>query len=303
MRRMRDMNWRHLFVALGVVSLTVGAYYGVKKYYPLTIHSKVMVESKTTAAKPARHKDRKIAQVNAEQPNVKQSSVEPPKSGAPELCASLEYPGDGPERTKITKEQWARTMEKFHRAKKDLLAWLTKNKNKISDNTAGLMETQIRDLKIQRPVAMEEPDIAWRGIGAWTLDEYGLPLIRVGSGLVKLVEKEPARARFEITRLVAQAWAPCELVRIKAKTPWDPVLDCLGARDKEACALGGYSEEGWALSSALAVAVASPGCALPALENVNLSACIKQTGSGVTASAFQEHKHTEHLVLNQEGRP
>ncbi len=191
-------------------------------------------------------------------------------------CASIEYRGDGPEHTKITKDEWGKVMTAFHGAKGELLTWLRKHKRELPDRTAKLMEKQVRELRIQRPPAVEEPDLTWRGIGVWTQDVAGAPMLRVGSGFVKLVNKQAARGKFEMTRLVAQAWAPCELQRVDAGAPWDPLLKCLNINEERACAAGTYSEGGWAVSSAIATKLANPGCAVPAFADASMAACLKK---------------------------
>jgi hypothetical protein len=79
-----------------------------------------------------------------------------------------------------------------------------------------------------------------------------------------MAQKFPQRSRFEIARLVAQSWAPCELERIGATQPWGALLQCLNV-DSGSCGVGSYSESGWAVSTAVAAFVAPPGCEVPAL--------------------------------------
>lgn len=190
-------------------------------------------------------------------------------------CARIEYRGDGPQATKVTKGEWITVMDQFHAAKHELLVWLDKHRSQLSGPTAQAMEKQVRDLKIQRPPASEEPDLSWRGIGVFGQNADGDAMIKLGGGFVRLADKHPARARFEMTRLVAQAWAPCELQRLTAQdSTWTPLLHCLGVTENQSCAQGTYSESGWAVSTVVASAVAPPGCQIPALKQSDAARCV-----------------------------
>jgi hypothetical protein len=190
-------------------------------------------------------------------------------------CEQVELRGDGPEITKVSKEDWAAVMKTFHAVKADLLGWLAKRRRELPERTAAVMEKQVSTLRIQRPPVAEEPDLAWRGIAVWTLDSAGEPMIRVGGGFVKLVVQQPARARFELARLVAQAWTPCELARVDAGAPWEPLLKCMGVNEQHACATGSYSEGGWAVSTVMARVVADPGCNIPVFADPSYAGCLK----------------------------
>jgi hypothetical protein len=153
------------------------------------------------------------------------------------------------------------------------------------------MEKRVNELKIQRPPVLEEPDLAWRGIGVYASGgESGEPIIRVGGGFVKLALAYPDRAKFELARLVAQAWAPCELKRISPVAAWKPLLDCMNMKDAQTCGEGTFSEEGWAVSTTLANAVMAPGCELPVLKNPELAKCMKLIPFGGVAVANLEGK-------------
>jgi hypothetical protein len=202
-------------------------------------------------------------------------------------CQSIEYRGEGPTRTKISKAEWARVITQFHAVKDDLLDWLDKHRKEFPDKLAEAMDQQVKRLKIQRPPATEEPDVAWRGIGVWTTNTHNEGVLRMGSGFVKLVVKQPSRARFELARLVAQSWAPCELERLGAGDAWAPLLKCLDVKDDNACGNGSYSEAGWAVSSALAAAVAPPGCTVPAFQPVATAACVKKIPLPLTITSVE----------------
>jgi hypothetical protein len=200
-------------------------------------------------------------------------------------CKSIEYRGDGLKLTKLTAADWEATMKQFRAAKEELLGWLAKRRKEVPDKTAQLMEEQLKRLRIQRPPTADEPDLSWRGIGVLTYTSPESPMIRAGSGLVKLVTKQPERAKFEMMRLVAQAWAPCELQKLDTGSiPWSPLLKCLNVADEGACPVGSYSEAGWAVSTALATAFAEPGCTVPALNNATAAACLKKIPLPLNAS-------------------
>lgn len=190
-------------------------------------------------------------------------------------CTSIEYRGDGPTATKVTRGEWITVMDQFHAAKHELLGWLEKNRHELPEATAQAMEKQVRNLKIQRPPASEEPDLSWRGIGIYTQNAEGEPILKLGGGFVRLAGTHPARARFEMARLVAQSWAPCELTRVSAAdATWSPLLKCLGVNESQGCGQGTYSEGGWAVSTTLAAAVSPPGCRIPAFKTPDTGKCV-----------------------------
>ncbi len=193
-------------------------------------------------------------------------------------CSSVEFPGAGPAASLVSREQWTGVMKVFHQSKADLLKWLQNHKTDFSEKTFGVMDKQIRGLMIRRPPTAEEPDLSWRGIAVWGVDNANAPVVRLGGGFVQLLKSDPARARFELTRLVAQSWAPCELERVQAGYAWAPLLKCLNVTEGiEACGSGKISEAGWAVSSALAFEISQPGCKVPALAEDSISGCVKNT--------------------------
>src|SRR5690606_26170291 len=149
------------------------------------------------------------------------------------------------------------------------------NRANIGEKAAGLMEERVRGLRLQRPPAAEEPDLSWRGIASLTEDSLGY-MVRVGGGFIKLAQKDPPRARFELARLLAQSWAPCELTKngVDGAAIWAPLLKCLGVEEKAGCAAGSYSEAGWAISTTLAAVVANPGCTVPAFAEAERAKCV-----------------------------
>jgi hypothetical protein len=180
-------------------------------------------------------------------------------------------------------------MEQFHGAKRQLLGYVEKHRADLPENVRQAMERQVHDLKIQRPPAADEPDLAWRGIGIYTLNSESEPIIKLGGGFVRLAIKHPARARFEMARLVAQAWAPCELERLAAsEAPWNGLLKCLSVNDAQGCAQGTFSEAGWAVATSVAYEVSAPGCQIPAFrapEQAKCAAHATRAVASVTNSA------------------
>lgn len=198
-------------------------------------------------------------------------------------CMSVEYRGDGPAAA-ISPKDWENVLTQFSEVKKALLDWLDANRKGFSEKMGLLMESQIRSVKLQKPPVTDEPDLNWRGIGVYVTDSKS-PMIRVSPGFVKLVNKQPVRAKFELARLVAQGWAPCELQKQDAGEAWGPLLKCLQITEAQACAAGSYSEAGWAVSSTLAAVVAPPGCALPAFKAPELAQCLKRVPTPLLMTA------------------
>jgi hypothetical protein len=199
------------------------------------------------------------------------------------VCQAAEFVGAGPEHVRFTRENWKGVMELYHGAKKELLGWLSKNRASMPEETASLMERQVRELRVRRPPSSDEPDLSWRGIAALSMDDTGLPIVHLGGGFLSLMRADRIRARFELTRVVAQIWNPCELARVGAANPWTGLTECLGvaqAPEEVACGEGTYSEAGWAISTALAARVADPGCKVPALVGANRKSCLQSAFGG-----------------------
>jgi hypothetical protein len=183
------------------------------------------------------------------------------------VCSSVEPAGLGKESALMPNQAWTRVQELFFDARQALLAWLSDHRSKLPPQTFEFMQARIRASKLQRAPA-GDPDLAWRGIVIATTDALGDPVVKLGSGFFTLVFKDTKRARFELTRVLAHAWAPCELTARKLAQPWDAYLRCMGFHAEGlGCGAGEYSEAGWAVSSAIASTVASPGCELPAFND------------------------------------
>jgi hypothetical protein len=185
-----------------------------------------------------------------------------------ETCVSAEIRGEGPKSSYVSQEDWGLVRAQFNRSKALLRAWLHRNKKGFHPKTVAAMEEQLRKMTLTRPNLKDEPDLAWRGLAFYSRgeDEKKGSEVKVTSGFSKLTAKEPLRGLFEMTRIVAQAWAPCELRRTSSKVAWDPLLKCLKI-DDEGCGKAGFSEAGWAVSTTLAANIAPPGCKIPALSN------------------------------------
>ena len=204
------------------------------------------------------------------------------ESASPGQCVSEEFPGRSPETAQISKIGWESVMEEFHGAKSLLTSWLEAHRSQFSEKTYQWMSDRISDARLQRPPSAEEPDMSWRGIGAVTYLSGKTPMIRVGAGFEKWVTEKPKRARFELARLLAQTWAPCEMAKVDSSAPWNAFVSCMDlgkeADPSKACASGTFSEAGWAVSSAIAAAASPPGCKIPAFDRAPAAECLKKIG-------------------------
>ncbi len=247
---------------------------------------------------PTHHSSRSSGHRESDSDKLVAAAVDTASSGT--ACAAIEFAGEGPKMTRVTKDEWAKVMSQFHQAKGALVAWIDKHRSELPEKTAQIMEKQARGIKIQRPPSIEEPDLAWRGIGVYSQTQEGEPLIRLGGGFVKLAHKNPTRAKFEITRLVAQAWSPCELQRLGASGTWSPLLQCLKITEAQSCAPGSYSEGGWAVSSTVATSIAGPGCDIPIFKNAEFAQCFKKIPLSVTTASSENAPKIE--LATKEGR-
>ncbi len=315
MRKTRSI-WQYALFLIPVIFVVGGLQY-------ISQHSAAGGNNPTLIRSPASHENspesvaqaretvhKKAAKVEAEEdedtptedlsvasPNSKQvrdpaaSSAGDAASGSDVgFCAVTEFPGKGPDETHVSQKEWAVTMEQFHSAKASLIVWLKDHRSQFSPKTYQWMEAQISDARIERPSSHSfeaEPDVAWRGIAVPAIEknESGLPqsVIRVGGGFLQWVSTHPQRARFELSRILAQSWAPCAVNRIDPNSPWKDFLNCMNMQAEAdaaaACANGSYSEAGWAVSSAIAAVATPPGCRVPAFEGASASACVKKMGA------------------------
>jgi hypothetical protein len=215
-------------------------------------------------------------------------------------CGRGEFQGPGLELTRVDAKAWSEIMNTFHAAKADLLAWLDDQAqaypSAISPELKKFLETEVRELRVQRPPTPEEPDLAYRGILALTTDADEEPLIRVGSGMLSLLRSDPERARFEFTRVLAQRWSPCVLAGSGAEKIWSALVACSGVHEEVAssCAAGGFSELGWVTSTALAARVSAPGCVISGVRELQ-TACAAGAKRDI-ASPKQAGAHDDHAV-------
>lgn len=202
--------------------------------------------------------------------------------GDDKSCGADEFFGSGPEQVQVDAVAWTRFMGEYHAAKNDLLQWISANQAYFSPSMLQKMESEVRSTRVMRPQEQIEPELTWRGIAAWTRPKAGSvdseerpALIHVGSGFMDLFQKDRSRARFEIARLIAQAWSPCELAEAGKTPALNSYFKCMGLTDDQLkCAPGAVSEATWALSTAVASLVSRPGCAVPAFADSKSRECL-----------------------------
>ena len=181
-------------------------------------------------------------------------------------CKYLEYAAHGVPSEKVVEGEWREMIDTFHDAKTGLLDWLKERKIYMDEKTFNFMEARVRNARLLRPPYTDQPDLNWRGIGTLGKGPDGDPLVRIGSGFMTLFRKQPEQVRLELSRLLAQGWAPCEMVGAGIESPWHPLLKCLELDDSRACAVPGLDEAGWAVSTIVATTVSQLSCKLPALD-------------------------------------
>lgn len=283
MRRMRDYALR-----VGLVGITLGVlWFGVYhfKKSPSEDQESASSSSQSNLIKPsslakpqspAQKKQSELASEEKENPSAPEKEFGPIVQKAEAgFCGTVEYLGQGPLKTVVLRSEWEQVMAHFHVVKVDLQKWLKEHREDFSTVAYEAMETKIKSLRIQRPPAKEEPDLAWRGIATLTEGEGGVAVVRLGGGFVKMILKQPKRGRFELARVASQVWAPCELAKSKIENPWNAYLKCMGMEEQGNCTAGSYSESGWAVSTALAARVAQPGCKVAAFSDPIGETCLR----------------------------
>jgi hypothetical protein len=196
-------------------------------------------------------------------------------------CASVEFPGYSPAVDGWDEKEWKNIVTLFEETRKRLEDWV-KKESSLAPRSREVMAARLALLKIEKP-SQSEPDLFWRGIPVWSLDDSEAPRVRVGLGFGELLRRQPERARFELARALAQSWAPCELLRLNAPLVAEKELGCLGVKAQESCVDGTYSEAGWATATWVAAQASPPGCRIPALIAPGVSECLgrlKEADSG-----------------------
>ena len=184
-------------------------------------------------------------------------------SQSAKACAPLEIPGRGPASVQVGKAEWDEFMKMYRGVKEQYAAWLGLRVTEENHGSLGWMIESIGGLKVQRPPTVSEPDLAWRGIAVLSHEPSGEPMIRVGDGFLAFMKHEPKRAKFELARAMAQVWAPCAVSSAHKSVNWKELG--VAKVEKENCEAPGVSDAAWAVSSAVAVQVADPGCSVPGL--------------------------------------
>lgn len=191
-------------------------------------------------------------------------------------CQTVEYVGSGPKHKDPSTEIMSGTVAMFRQVKQDLMSWLKTRESRIPEATAKEMRKTMESLSLVTPPHETGMDLNWRGIGIWEKDSDG-PVIRIGGGFYELFQRDQKRAKFELTRLAAQTWAPCELAGQKIDSPWAALMSCLGYEGTMGCGKNEISDAGWALSSAVAAVLAPIECDLPAFAEDRMAACLFET--------------------------
>jgi hypothetical protein len=297
MRRTRDNNWHLFLFLLPAIAAGFGIHYLVKKNKTTTVATTTTDKAlgyRTLASDSASHDV--ATQIRHGVDRINKDQNEPEKDLAEDSttdrtpakfddsCTSFELRGDGMAETHVSNEEWAKVMDLFHDSKAGLQTWLTAHKAEFPGGLVKWMSAQVEGAKLQRPPLAEEPDLNWRGIGVIahsSTDADSVPLLRVGGGFIKLAVTDSKRASFELTRLLAEAWNPCDMPT-GARGTWQPLLKCMGTKEqdwdyKKSCALGSQTEAGWAVATAVAVSVSPPGCMVPAFRTASVSQCVKKT--------------------------
>ncbi len=208
---------------------------------------------------------------------------------ATETCSATEFAGEGPNATATTPQDWSKVMATFHHSKKLLVKWIRSKKSQFSREQIDFMVDQVSSLRIQRAPTLEEPDLTYRGIATYSIDDEKQPLIRVGGGFVKFFLVHQKQAEFELTRLLAQSISICDFEVEKLKSPWGPVAECMGLGSNElTCSANATHEGRWALASAIALQVSRPGCDIPAVKDAKVAQCIEHFALPVPEAHVKE---------------
>lgn len=204
-------------------------------------------------------------------------------------CEAKEYPGHGSEAIEVDAKDWKAFMDLYHGSKARLLSWLSTKESQVENHDFETIRTRIADARVVRPGDHIDPDLAWRGILVRSTTDEGASVIHVSSGFFTLMKSEPARAQFEVIRVLAQGISPCEVSRSVASADhglmkasghsseklFGHYLKCQGIDSANECEHSTISESGWAVSTGIAYRLAEMKCAPPAFKETKDQDCLK----------------------------
>ncbi|MGZ3698226.1 MAG: hypothetical protein ACXWPM_09875 [Bdellovibrionota bacterium] len=310
MRRMRDFFVHFGMFAIPTICAALLIHWGIKKFY-LSGNTTSTIATKSAPAKTDGGPQRSVASANQPQTAAKTEhstfgsffgikkepatdpaiKVEPPMAATPldpsRPCVAVETAGGGPTQMTISDAEWELVLAQFRQTKTTLGAWLKDHQKELDEKAYAFMEKQLDAVKLPRPPTNGEPDLTFRGIAVFGRDESDEPSVQLGGGFVKLVKSDPKRAGFELARVVAQAWAPCELQKAKVFMPWGGLTSCLSVKETNECTEGSYSEGGWAVSTTIAAKVMPPGCRIPAFVTKQAADCLQTIPLPLTATTHE----------------
>jgi len=198
-------------------------------------------------------------------------------------CEPFEYPGISAKGWELNQKDWNQVVTLFNDAKGALAKWAQQHAKDLGNQaTVRLMQQRVQSARLYAPGhAINDPDLSWRGIGIWSNqgDHVG---IHLGVGFIQLAVNEAQAARFELTRLLAQSWSPCELSRLTLVSPWGKLLACLKVKDQNHCEAGTNAESGWAVSTVLAHKVSPRKCRIRAFTRTVEKACVMSIPLGLS---------------------
>jgi hypothetical protein len=214
------------------------------------------------------------------------------KAGYQAFCLPYERAGRGGKEAIPTEAEWKSFMKIYHESKRAMLGWLNQQ-TQISAETRLMIRRKIEEVRAERPPTATDPLLSYRGVLSPIRILHGDPLrpvdfLQVGDGFLELVRLDPVRAKFEVTRSLAQLVSPCAMTQAgwltEADQLWSRALQCgrvgfLGCEDPLA-----NQNTTWVASTLLARTLVDPGCHVKALESVR--ACLSSNRS--VASVHEE---------------
>ena len=177
--------------------------------------------------------------------------------------------------TSVSSSEWKKTLDQFHLAKRKLQKWIQGQSAYLSVSDLVLLTKQVQEARLLAPSLNRDSDLRLRGMGFWERNDQGEISLFLSSGFVNLLVRQPERGLFEMTRLLAQALAPCELQRLGVKASWRGLLSCLNIKNEMMCDRDQALEGGWAVSTSLATRVALPKCIPSVFLDAKQASCLK----------------------------
>ncbi|MBN22986.1 MAG: hypothetical protein CL678_17000 [Bdellovibrionaceae bacterium] len=161
----------------------------------------------------------------------------------------------------------------FDQSKKKLKRWLKNHNHLMNDAQYSQLEEQLNRVSLEFPASQVAKDLMWRGALFLEVEDSESFVVRGGNSWMWTYKNDLKRAEYEMTRVIAQAWSPCLL--LKSSGVWNQALEC--ASIDFSCKGAGRDEAGHWIASAVAHWVSPMDCQIPLFKKKDQAQCLLES--------------------------